>query len=182
VRTGQKHQIPKIVDSPRIHSTTPHYEMAPNLRGKRFRTPSPVLVDFSPASISKATSHILVSATLKPISSSSPPTPPSLETPIFALGNVAQTPGPKMACAGYAQACIASSNIISIIHNHNNHPTKPTSQKKESNLKLKEYVPVQLEGILNMCLGRGKSVMYVRDHNEEFLYEGIGGRIWRWER
>lgn len=57
---------------------------------------------------------------------------------IFALGDVAETGGPKMARAGLLQAEVVRSNILSLI----------------AGGRLKEYRPVALEGSLKLSLGK----------------------------
>lgn len=57
---------------------------------------------------------------------------------IFALGDVAETGGPKMARAGLLQAEVVRSNILSLI----------------AGGKLKEYRPIALEGSLKLSLGK----------------------------
>ncbi len=57
---------------------------------------------------------------------------------IFALGDVAETGGPKMARAGMMQAEIVRSNIVAMIKGKN----------------LNEYIPSPIEGALNLSLGK----------------------------
>lgn len=58
---------------------------------------------------------------------------------IFALGDVAETGGPKMARAGMVQAEIVRANIGSLI---------------KRNTRLKAYEPIPLEGALKLSLGK----------------------------
>lgn len=67
---------------------------------------------------------------------------------IFALGDVAETPGPKMARAGMMQAEVVESNILSMI------------KGKEA---LKQYIPHCVEGALKLSLGKNDSVLYVME-------------------
>lgn len=69
---------------------------------------------------------------------------------IFALGDVAETPGPKMARAGMMQADIVVSNILSLIKG-----------KEASN----DYKPHFMEGALKLSLGRDESVMYMMQNS-----------------
>lgn len=57
---------------------------------------------------------------------------------IFALGDVAETGGPKMARAGMMQAEIVGGNIVALIKGK----------------KLAEYTPLALEGALKLSLGK----------------------------
>jgi len=77
-----------------------------------------------------------------------------------------------MARAGLLQAEIVCSNILSLIR------AKSKSEfesKFVQELKLKEYVPLPLEGSLKLSLGREKTIMYMQDEQEEFLIEAKGG-------
>jgi apoptosis-inducing factor 2 len=74
---------------------------------------SRILEDVASDSISKETKHILVKPTLQ-ISDESNAFPN-----IFALGDVAETGGPKMARACQAQAEVVLANILSIIKRRN---------------------------------------------------------------
>jgi NADH dehydrogenase FAD-containing subunit len=65
--------------------------------------------------------------------------PTSKQSNIFALGDVAESGGPKMGRAGMVQAEIVRANIASLIKN------------KE---KLETYVPIPLEGALKLSLGK----------------------------
>lgn len=59
---------------------------------------------------------------------------------IFALGDVADTKGPKMARAGFAQADIAARNIVALIEDRDAHAI---------------YVPQSdVEGALRLTLGK----------------------------
>lgn len=57
---------------------------------------------------------------------------------IFALGDVAETGGPKMARAGMMQAEIVRGNILALINEK----------------YLVEYTPLALEGALKLSLGK----------------------------
>jgi apoptosis-inducing factor 2 len=57
---------------------------------------------------------------------------------IFALGDVAETGGPKMARAGIMQAEVVRGNIVALIEGK----------------KLAEYTSLALEGALKMSLGK----------------------------
>lgn len=98
-----------------------------------------VLSPFLLESISSETGFVKVEPTLQ-ISGSVNPN-------IFALGDVAETRGPKMARAAMAQADLVSINIVALIKGD----------------KLKDYVPHAIEGFLTLSLGLEENVMYVRD-------------------
>lgn len=86
---------------------------------------------------------------------------------IFALGDVAETPGPKMARAGMMQAEIACSNICSLTRNQGQ------GQSKKGEIGLQDYVPMAVEGALSLSLGRDASVQYMKqDDGKEFLMPG----------
>ena len=57
---------------------------------------------------------------------------------IFALGDVAETGGPRMGRAGMMQAEIVCQNILAMIKGK----------------KLDEYIPLALEGALKLSLGK----------------------------
>lgn len=63
---------------------------------------------------------------------------------VFALGDVAETSGPKMARAGMMQAEIVRDNIAGLIAG------------KEKGLK--EYKPMAMEGALKLSLGKVSNV------------------------
>ncbi|KAF8867322.1 putative amid-like NADH oxidoreductase [Acephala macrosclerotiorum] len=71
---------------------------------------------------------------------------------IFALGDVAETGGPKMARAGMMQSDVAVSNILSMI---------------KGRTASKHYQPHFVEGSLALSLGRNESVMYVQENDEK---------------
>jgi NADH dehydrogenase FAD-containing subunit len=81
---------------------------------------------------------------------------------IFALGDVADTPGPKMARAGMMQAEVARGNICALING-------------QSPASLMPYVPMAMEGHLALSLGRDGSVMYMQQEDgSEVLQPGRG--------
>ncbi|KAE8453685.1 hypothetical protein EG329_009196 [Mollisiaceae sp. DMI_Dod_QoI] len=73
---------------------------------------------------------------------------------IFALGDVAETSGPKMARAGMMQAEIVVSNILSLI------------KGREAS---KQYKPHFVEGALKLSLGKADSVLYVQESQQKDL-------------
>jgi NADH dehydrogenase FAD-containing subunit len=79
-----------------------------------------------------------VKSTLQLFNSKSPSNESSEN--IFALGDVAETNGAKMARAGMQQAEIVQENIVSLI--------------KDRKASLKSYVPTYLEGSLKLSLGK----------------------------
>jgi len=100
------------------------------------QTPNSAIIEhLSPTSISALTQRILVKPTLQLKDDT------KLDaklTNIFAVGDVAETGGPKMARAGLMQAEIARNNIVALIRGKS----------------LKDYVPVPLEASLKLSLGK----------------------------
>jgi NADH dehydrogenase FAD-containing subunit len=86
-----------------------------------------------PDAISKETGCVLVKPTLQIAAA------PTEHRNIFALGDVAETGGPKMARAGYLQAEVVCSNIIAMI-NGEEPPQK--------------YRPIAMEGSTKLTLGK----------------------------
>lgn len=93
---------------------------------------SAIVADFAPASVSKETQRVLIKPSLQLQDARFPN--------IFALGDVAETNGPKMARAGYFQAEVVSTNILKMIRG--NTPTKL-------------YRPMMdVEGAIKLSLGK----------------------------
>ncbi|KAL4867242.1 hypothetical protein BDV12DRAFT_123343 [Aspergillus spectabilis] len=113
---------------------------------------SSLLSTLYPSAISKSTSQILVHPTLQVITPDHPSPSDTLnETPIFALGDVAAHPGPLMARAGFMQAEIVVSNILSLIKGR---PAKAV------------YKPNWfMEGAIKLTLGRTHNVVYAQDED-----------------
>ncbi|KAL4874584.1 hypothetical protein BJY04DRAFT_203576 [Aspergillus karnatakaensis] len=127
------------------------YDLVINCTGQ---TPNSSLISsMCPGSISKSTSQILVHPTLQIITPDQPSSSVAAnETPIFALGDVAAHPGPLMARAGFMQAEIVVSNILSMIKGN---PAKA------------EYKPDWfIEGAIKLTLGKTHNVVYSRDEGE----------------
>lgn len=71
------------------------------------------------------------------------------DTPIFALGDVADHGGPRMARAGWLQAGVVLDNVLAMIHG-----------RKPSRI----YKPVFfIEGAIKLTLGKSHTVMYGMD-------------------
>ncbi|KAK0110501.1 hypothetical protein ONS96_002110 [Cadophora gregata f. sp. sojae] len=116
---------------------------------------SSIVASFSPSSISPLTQHILVNKNLQLTDDVKLGTTfPN----IFALGDVAETGGPKFARAGSAQAEIVRGNIVALIKG-----------KKD---KLVEYVPSVLEGLLKLSLGKDECVLYMQDEKRDYMISG----------
>ncbi|KAH8721523.1 putative AMID-like mitochondrial oxidoreductase [Phaeosphaeriaceae sp. PMI808] len=117
---------------------------------------SAIIEDLAPESISKATSRILVKPTLQ---LQHPDDPPH----IFALGDVAETGGPKMARATYFQAGVVARNILALI---------------DGKLPSSVYKPLmELEGSIKLTLGKGQVAIYSRDgHGGDILVPMKGGK------
>lgn len=95
---------------------------------------SQVVSSLSPESISKETGRILVKPNLQLQSTA------GYFPHIFAVGDVAETGGPKMARAGYFQADVVANNIVGLIENR---------------APLRVYKPNRMvEGSLKLSLGR----------------------------
>ncbi|PMD35352.1 FAD/NAD(P)-binding domain-containing protein [Hyaloscypha variabilis F] len=118
-----------------------------------------IIAGFAPSSISAQTGRILVKSTLQ------------LEGDgkfdevfenIFALGDVAETGGPKMASAGMMQGEIVRENILALIRGE----------------QLAEYTPLALEGALKLRLGKDECVMYIQeDDGTDFMFPGKNGNV-----
>ncbi|KAJ6547009.1 hypothetical protein B0H19DRAFT_953194 [Mycena capillaripes] len=107
------------------------------------RPNSSFVASFSPDSVSKKTSRILVKPTLQ-ISSASPR--------IFAFGDVAEHGGPQMARAGLMQSRTVLDNIIAMIYD------RPPSAI---------YTPqLILEGALKLTLGKERVVIYTQEDRD----------------
>ncbi|KAK2757239.1 Apoptosis-inducing factor 2 [Arachnomyces sp. PD_36] len=111
-----------------------------------------------PSSISKETSGILVKPTLQ-VQDEGNSFPR-----IFALGDVAEHGGPKMARAGYFQAGIVLENILSMIKDR-----QPSTV----------YTPrFEFEGAIKLTLGKTRWVMHSMGSNgSDFLLAGDDGKI-----
>ncbi|KAF2737833.1 FAD/NAD(P)-binding domain-containing protein [Polyplosphaeria fusca] len=104
---------------------------------------SSILSTLSPSSISPSTSRILVRPTLQVLDPKLPH--------IFALGDVAETQGPKMARAANFQAEVIVQNVLSLVKGQ-------TAQKV--------YKPnMAFEGAIKMTLGLRQVVMYSQSDN-----------------
>ncbi|KIX03861.1 uncharacterized protein Z518_07414 [Rhinocladiella mackenziei CBS 650.93] len=100
---------------------------------------------FSPASVSQS-GGILVDGMLRLKNSPSPN--------IFALGDVIDTPGPKMGRAATMQGMCVADNIVRAIKQ------KP----------LKTYSPTFVDTSIELTLGLGKNVMYINDGKSEISF------------
>ncbi|KAJ5607471.1 Fe-regulated protein [Penicillium hordei] len=97
------------------------------------------LSSFIPSNFSKTTGRILVRQTLQLAGDA------HLDT--FALGDVAETEGPKMGRTAMAQAELVCENILALI----------------KGTKLRPYKPKAIDGMLKLTLGPEHSVIYVKD-------------------
>ncbi|KAG4429921.1 hypothetical protein IFR05_014599 [Cadophora sp. M221] len=119
------------------------------------QTPNSSIVEhFSPSSISPLTHRILGNKKLQLKDDLKADT--TIKN-IFALGDVAETGGPKFARAGGAQAEIVRENIVALIKG-----------KKE----LSDYVPSALEGSLKLSLGKDECVIYTQDEKRDYMFSG----------
>lgn len=102
--------------------------------------------DLLPDVISEKTSRIIVKPTLQvyPLGR-----PKDLAPPIFALGDVADHGGPRMARAGWLQAGVVLDNVLAMIHGR-----QPSHVYKPNNF---------IEGAIKLTLGKTHSVMYGMD-------------------
>lgn len=116
---------------------------------------SSFLSNFLPSSLSLNNGRILTKPTLQILV----PKSTSLYSNIFALGDVAETKGVKMARAGMQQAEIVQRNILSLIN---------------GKTELEEYTPSYFEGALKLSLGKNENIMYLRDGQNDFLIPGKG--------
>ncbi|KAJ6502105.1 hypothetical protein C8R45DRAFT_1060508 [Mycena sanguinolenta] len=108
------------------------------------RPNSSFLASLAPDSISKQTSRILVKPTLQVVDAPSPR--------IFAIGDVAETNGPKMARAGLVQGYVVLDNILAMIHGR-----APSAT----------YTPrYNIEGGITLTLGKSRAVRYAQDDPE----------------
>ncbi|KAK1762978.1 FAD/NAD(P)-binding domain-containing protein [Phialemonium atrogriseum] len=120
------------------------------------RPNSDIISEFSPDAISKETRCILVKPTLQVAASRAE------HGNIFALGDVAETGGPKMARAGFMQAEVVCSNILSMINGEEPAET---------------YRPIAMEGAIKLTLGKTDWVVYLqKDDGTEILVSGKGGK------
>ncbi|KAM0258864.1 hypothetical protein ACHAPA_011066 [Fusarium lateritium] len=114
-----------------------------------FRPQSSLLSTYSPKSISSS-GEIKVKSTLQVDYL------PSTRQNVFAVGDVAQSGGPKQARAGMMQVEVAVKNILSLI--------KGKSAREN-------YEPQYLENTLQLTLGTKAGVMYIRKGDYEWLKE-----------
>ncbi|KAH7183587.1 uncharacterized protein B0J16DRAFT_290217 [Fusarium flagelliforme] len=116
------------------------------------RPRSELLAEYSPKSIA-TNGEILVGPTLQVKHL------PSSRKNIFALGDVAQSGGPKQARAGLMQAEIVITNLLQLM--------KGGSAKKK-------YVPHFFENTLNLTLGKEYAVMWMQKGDYEWIKETKG--------
>ncbi|KAH6710955.1 hypothetical protein BKA61DRAFT_107045 [Leptodontidium sp. MPI-SDFR-AT-0119] len=114
---------------------------------------SSILEHFSPSSTSPLTHRILVNKNLQLKDDVKADT---TFNHIFALGDVAETGGPKFARAGGAQAEIVRANIVASIKGK----------------ALSDYVPSALEGSLKLSLGKDECVIYTQDEKRDYMFSG----------
>ncbi|KAJ4347479.1 hypothetical protein N0V95_005400 [Ascochyta clinopodiicola] len=110
------------------------------------RPNSAILRDLLPDSISEKTSRIIVRPSLQVSSLESAK---GFELPIFALGDVADHGGPRMARAGWLQAGVVLDNILAMINGQ-----QPSRIYKPD---------VFIEGAIKLTLGKSHTVMYGMD-------------------
>lgn len=125
------------------------------------RPNSSIIASYLPDVISKETSRILVKPTLQVLA---PDDGDGSTARIFALGDVAEHGGPKMARAGFFQSRIVASNICDMIGNRP--PSRP-------------YVPKSIiEGAIKLTIGKTHWVMYAMDDDgRELLVPGQDGHL-----
>ncbi|KAG9234417.1 putative AMID-like mitochondrial oxidoreductase [Amylocarpus encephaloides] len=142
------------------HGTTRRFDLVIPCTGQ---TPNSLLLSsFSPSSISPRNNSILVKPTLQLQHNSKAAKDSSLPN-VFALGDVAETGGPKMARAGMMHAEIVRANIVSLINGKG---------------KLREYQTNALEGSLKLSLGKDDIVIWAQDPDgSEFLISGKNKNI-----
>lgn len=121
------------------------------------RPNSDLLAQIEPDAISNTTGRILVQPTLQIANGK------GAEARTFALGDVAETDGPKMARAAWYQAEIVRQNILALIRGQ-----KPSST----------YVPnMEVEGSLKLTLGRADWIIYVKpEKGEAMITKGDNGK------
>ncbi|KAJ4362446.1 hypothetical protein N0V83_010539 [Neocucurbitaria cava] len=134
--------------------TTEEYDFVLSCTGQ---TPNSALLNaLAPQAISKQTGRILVKPTLQlqPADDFSFPN-------IFALGDVAEHGGPRMARAVFMQAGIVRDNILGLIKGRS-----PSQQ----------YLPhVWIEGAIQVTVGKNKSFAYMPgDNGTDMLFAGAG--------
>ncbi|ORY23111.1 hypothetical protein BCR39DRAFT_363446 [Naematelia encephala] len=110
---------------------------------------STVLSSFSPSVVSPRTGRILVKPTLQVAEAAHPN--------VFALGDVAETGGPKMARAGMVQAEVVAANIVRMI-----------LERRDS----KRYVPESSEGALKLSLGTTDYIWFLGGGRRDILVPG----------
>ncbi|RDL38720.1 FAD protein [Venustampulla echinocandica] len=121
---------------------------------------SSILDGFSPSSISPQTRRILVESTLQ-LRNGEDPKSRELHN-VFALGDVAETDGYRMARSGAMQAEVVRGNIIALINDK----------------ELEKYSPIAAEGGLKLSLGKDEYVMYVQDPDgTDFLIPGKSSKV-----
>ncbi|CAG8960263.1 hypothetical protein HYFRA_00012783, partial [Hymenoscyphus fraxineus] len=137
---GERPTIPKMSNWDKTEVTFKDngkrtYELVIPCTGQ---TPNSSLLEaISPSSISTQNHRILVHPSLQIQQHKKIDGSPDLRN-VFALGDVAETGGPKMARAGLFQAEVVRSNIIRLI----------------AGRRLKEYKPMAMEGALKLTLGK----------------------------
>ena len=113
------------------------------------------MADLAPDSISKETNRILVKPTLQIAD------PDDAFPHIFALGDVAETGGPRMARAGQFQAEIVLANIIALINERN-----PSTVYKPR---------LDFEGAIKLTLGKVRAYTYL--HSSTKLTQSFFRRV-----
>ncbi|KAL2831493.1 hypothetical protein BDW59DRAFT_157918 [Aspergillus cavernicola] len=123
---------------------------------------SSLLSTLYPDSISNENSCILVQPTLQIHTSDSPT--PDPDQRVFAFGDVAAHSGPLMARAGFLQAEIVLSNILSLIR----------GRTPETIYKPNFFV----EGAIKLTLGKSHSVIYASDERgDDAMLPSRGGKV-----
>ncbi|CAO2655304.1 Nn.00g103680.m01.CDS01 [Neocucurbitaria sp. VM-36] len=117
---------------------------------------SAILNTLAPKAISKQSGRILVKPTLQLQPTDNPPYPN-----IFALGDVAEHGGPRMARAVFMQAGIVRDNIMELLKGRS-----PSHQ----------YSPRDwIEGAIQLTVGKDKSFAYMPgDNDQDVLFAGAG--------
>ena len=121
-----------------------------------------MLSPFLPNAVSGANSRILVQPTLQVFDSSQETN--STAKRIFAVGDVADHPGPRMARVGWRQAAVVQENIMELIRGR-----KPS----------RTYAPnVFIEGAIKLSLGKTHCAIYAVEANgSELLVSSRSNQI-----
>jgi len=112
------------------------------------RPNSAFLKDLLPDAISENTSRIIVRPTLQVLSLERSK---AFDPPVFALGDVADHGGPRMARAGWLQAGVVLDNVLAMVHG-----------RQPSRIYRPNFF---IEGAIKLTLGKSHTVMYGMDED-----------------